>query len=381
MPWKEITMDRQREDFINRLLEANMTFSDVCSEFGISRKVGYKWWFRFQENGLQGLVDQSRAPKNCPHRITDEMVQRIVELRQQYQQWGPKKIRAELGRLIGQENTPSESSIGTILQEHGLSRPRKLRRHVAATAPLADCNNVNVVWMYDFKGWIRTEDGKIFEPLTITDAQSRYLLTCESMRRKTSDAVWAVLERTFHQYGLPLRMRSDNGPPFATTGVGRLSRLAIKLIKAGVTPEWIRPGKPQDNGRHERFHLTLKNEIGSPPARTLTSQEHLMRKFHYYFNHQRPHEALGQVTPASVYTPSIRIWDGHLRSPEYPEPYAVRKVMQCGCIKVLGSKYFLSESLYQEPVGLKEIDNGVFQVWYGPISLGTIDLRKGFQRT
>jgi hypothetical protein len=177
---------------------------------------------------------------------------------------------------------------------------------------------------------------------------------------------------------LPLKVRSDNGPPFATPGAGRLSTLSIRLIKAGVIPEWITAGKPQENGRHERFHLTLKNETASPPAATLKRQEGVFRRFQEYYNNERPHEALGQKTPASLYKPSVRVWDGKLRAPEYQENQIVRKIMKCGCIGWHGKNIFISETLYGEYIGIVEQEDGYFQLSYGPIVLGWIDLNKKF---
>lgn len=271
-------------------------------------------------------------------------------------------------------------SIGRILKENQLSSPRKYRRHVAQTAPLQDCFEPNDVWMYDFKGWFLTRDGDKCEPLTITDGASRYLIRCEHMKRKRTKDVWQILEEAFLEYGLPKRIRSDNGTPFATTGVGRLSPLAIKLIKVKIIPEWIAPGCPQENGRHERFHLTLKNETASPPALNLDLQILKMHQFLNYYNHRRPHEAINQVTPATVYKPSNRIWDGKYESPEYGSEYEVRRVDKGGLISWHGKKFFLSESLWKEPVGIKEGNVGIMEVSYGPILLGKIDLNKGFKR-
>ena len=235
--------------------------------------------------------------------------------------------------------------------------------------------------MYDFKGWFNTGDGSKCEPLTITDGFSRYLLACEHMKRKREQDVWAVLESSFLEFGLPNKLRSDNGPSFASLAVGRLSGLAIKLIKIGVKPEWIEPGCPQQNGRHERFHLTLKMETAMPPAMTVSLQQEKFNQFKKYYNCKRPHEAIDQKTPISVYRSSQRVWDGKFRSPEYSDEYEVRKVVGNGRINWKGTDFFLSEMLAREYVGIKEIDVGLMGVYYGPILLGRIDLNKGFKRS
>ena len=248
------------------------------------------------------------------------------------------------------------------------------------TAPLRECLAPNDVWMYDFKGWFKTADGAKCEPLTVTDGFSRFLFECKHMARKRSSDVWNVLEKIFFEYGLPIKIRSDNGPPFASLGVGRLSPLSIKLIKAGVIPEWIEPGCPEQNGRHERFHLTLKDETASPPALTLNLQQEKFDQFKNYYNNRRYHEALRQKTPATAYKASSRTWNGKLKSPEYSSDYEVRKVGASGSITWRGKAFFISESLIGDYIGLKEVEVGVMNTHYGPIILGRIDLNKGFKR-
>jgi putative transposase len=381
MPWRNMSTEEERLEFIHKAIShKTITFEKLCIEHNISTKTGYKWLNRFYENGEEGLKELTRAHKSYPSKITDEVKSCILELKEKWLTWGPKKIRAEFIEIYSNLPVPSERSISNIFYEFNLVRPRHLRRHVARTEPLKECKAPNHTWQYDFKGWFKTEDGSKCEPLTITDGFSRYLIECRHLDRKRSIDVWKVLESCFHEYGLPERMRSDNGPPFASLSVGRLSNLSIKLIKAGVTPEWIEPGCPQQNGRHERFHQTLKNETAKPPAKTLSLQQEKFKQFKNYYNFQRPHEALQQKKPASIYITSPRIWDGRLRSPEYSNEYEIRKVGKSGNIHWRNSAFFLSEALAYEYVGIKELELNVMGVYYGPICLGKIDLNKGFKR-
>ncbi len=381
MVWRNFTVERERLLFIQEALDpsTNSSFKEVCDKFNISRKTGYKWFGRFLIEGNEGLKDKSRAHLSYPNQIQPDIEKIIIAIRKEYPTWGPKKIRA-LMAFNKVEKIPSNGSIGNILKKNHLSKTRHYRRHVARTSPLGDCNNPNDTWMYDFKGYFKTGDGKICEPLTITDGYSRYLIKCVHMNRKRTIDVWEVLKEAFLEYGLPLKIRSDNGPPFATTSVGRLSPLAIKLIKVGITPEWIEPGCPHENGRHERFHLTLKNETASPPAKNLDLQILKMNQFREYYNNIRPHEALNFSTPGSIYTISNRKWDGKLRPPEYSEEHELRKVGKAGNIYWKGGVYFVSESLCGEYVELKQKDVGLMGLYYGQILLGEIDLNKGFKR-
>lgn len=383
MPWRIVSMKEERLIFILEYLnpQRGVPFIDLCKKYNISTKTGYKWVNRFLSGGENNLIDSSRKPLTCPTKISLEVEECIISIRKQYPCWGPKKIRAEMLHYFDHLILPSEGSIGNILKRNELSNRRLYRRHVAKTAPLENCLEPNDIWMYDFKGWFLTGDGKKCEPLTITDGFSRYLLTCEHMARKRGLDVWKILETVFYEVGLPRKIRSDNGPPFASLGVGRLSPLAIKLIKVGVIPEWIEPGCPQENGRHERFHLTLKNETAKPPALTLALQQEKFNQFKNYYNNKRYHEALGQQPPATIYTPSNRSWDGKLRSPEYSTDYEVRKIGKSGSICWKGNNFFISETLYGEYVGLKEVEFGFVDVYYGPILIGQINLNKGFKRS
>lgn len=244
--------------------------------------------------------------------------------------------------------------------------------------PLSPALAANDVWGVDFKGWFRTGDGARCEPLSLSDLSSRYVLRLQALERIDGEQVWPILEAAFFEFGLPRVMRSDNGAPFASTAAGGLSRLGVRLIKAGVVPERIKPGRPQQNGCHERMHLTLKQETASPPAATLRKQQQRFDAFRTTFNEERPHEALGQTPPAQHYDPPPRPYSGRLREPDYADDQTVRRVRSNGEIKWRGQRLFLSEALTSEPVGLCETDEGLFEVRYGPLVLGTIDRNRMF---
>lgn len=284
------------------------------------------------------------------------------------------KVRAYLERDAPKTDWPVASTIGELFDREGLTVKRRLRRRSPpSSVPFAHCEAANDVWCIDFKGWFLTGDGKRCEPLTVTDAHSRYLLRCQALPRTDTDHVWPVLDAAFREFGLPGYMRSDNGSPFASCGAGGLSKLSVKLIKAGVTPERIAPGKPQQNGRHERMHLTLLQDVADPPARSMRAQLERLRDFQRMYNEERPHQALDNATPAERYRPSARQFDGILREPEYGDQ-DVRRVRLNGEIKLDGKFVYVNAALAGEPVGLVESES-CWTVSYGPIMLGTIAYR------
>jgi len=251
MAWRCTRVEDQREYLVKTYISKQATMKELCEECGVSRKTGYKWYQRYCEDGLKGLCDKSRAPQNSFCKYSPEVVSKALELKQKHLKFGPKKIHAILEKKFPNIDWPSPTRLYQIFKEHHLVCSRKLRRRVARTHPLGEVNSSNDVWCVDFKGWFLTGDKTKVEPLTITDGYSRYVIRCIHLERKTFEEVWKTYTDAFNQYGLPLRIRTDNGPPFATTGVGRLSKLAINLVKAGVVPEWIAPGHPEQNGRHE----------------------------------------------------------------------------------------------------------------------------------
>lgn len=353
--------------------EKGLSMTELCRQYEVSRKTAYKWYKRYLELGEKGLQDLSRAPLHPVRIFTDQQIEMAIDLRLKKPYWGPKKILSILSKQYPELNWPSRAWLHEIFKEQHLVTPRKCRRRVPATHPLGEVNDSNDVWMADFKGWFKTCDKTIFEPLTITDGHSRYLIACQHMPKKGSEYVWPIFKMAFEEYGLPNRIRTDNGPPFGSMGIGRLTRLSINIIKAGVTPEWINPGHPEENGRHERFHLTMKQAIANPPAQNLKEQTSRMRAFQEEYNFVRPHESLDMRTPAEIYYQSPRKWDGVLRDPEYDtQREIVRKVCQSGCIWMKQKEYYIGQSLTGEYVGLREISDDEYEVHYGPVTLGKI---------
>jgi transposase InsO family protein len=365
-----------RMRFVTAAEAGDETMAALCRRFGLSRKTGYKWLVRYQEEGIDGLGDRSRAPHEHPQAVSEAIAERCLAVRHAHPTWGPAKVRAWLERRAPAARWPAASTIGTLFDREGLTVKRKLRRRASpSSAPFGGCGHANDVWCIDFKGWFRTGDGARCEPLTLSDAFSRYLLRCQVLARDDTEHVWPVLEAAFREYGLPLRLRSDNGPPFASTGAGGLSRLAVKVIKAGVRPERIAPGKPQQNGRLERLHLTLLQDAASPPAPSLRQQKARLRAFQHVYNTQRPHESLNNATPAEHYAASPRRWDGVLREPEYAAGHEVRRVRPNGAIRRHGTEIYITQALAGEPIGLVEQADGRWLVRYGPVELGVIDHR------
>jgi transposase InsO family protein len=372
MGWTETCAVDERMRFVIAAEKHEESFAALCRGFGVSRRVGYKWLARYREVGVDGLLDHSRAPLHHPHAVADDVAARCLALRRQHPTWGPLKVLAGLRRKSPATQWPAASTIGALFDREGLTVKRKLRRRgPPSSAPFADCEAANEVWCIDFKGWFLTGDGKRCEPLTLTDAYSRYLLRCQALARTDTDHVWPVLDAAFREFGLPHSMRSDNGSPFASCGAGGLSRLSVRLIKAGVKPQRIAPGKPQQNGRHERMHLTLLQDTATPPARSLREQLKRLRDFQRLYNEERPHQALGNATPADHYTSSPRRFDGVLREPEYDAGLKVRRVRHNGEIRWRNDTIYVNQALAGEPVAFEEKDTG-WTVSYGPIVLGTI---------
>jgi putative transposase len=381
MPWHETCVMDERMAFIVDWQREEWRFAALCRRYGVSRKTGYKWIGRFEAGGMDGLKDRSRAARSHPNAIEAVAADAVIAARMAHPSWGPKKIKAWLSMKCPTLGWPAQSTIAELLDRHGLVRHRRKRRRVAPHgAPLCAAVSANDVWGIDFKGWFRTGDGARCEPLSLSDLASRYVLRLQALERIDGEQVWSILQTAFHEFGLPAVMRSDNGPPFASTAAGGLSRLGVRLIKAGVTPERIEPGKPQQNGRHERMHRTLKQETANPPAATLRQQQRRFDTFRQSFNEERPHEALGQTPPAQHYNPPPRPYSGRLREPDYADGQAVRRVRSNGGIKWRGRGLFISEALIGEPVGLHEIDDGIFQISYGPGRAWRDRQRPHFQR-
>jgi transposase InsO family protein len=323
-----------------------------------------------------GLEDQAHDAHGHPNQVAQELEDMILILRGRHTHWGPKKLRAHLQRRMGGIAWPSPSTIGGILHRHGLTVSRKTRRRTPPyTQPLSHCAGANEVWCTDFKGWFRTLDGDRCDPLTITDAFSRYLLRVQALERTDGESVWAVFEALFRENGVPGAIRSDNGSPFATRGIGGLSYLSVRWVRLGIRVERIEPGEPQQNGRHERMHLTLKQETAQPPQRTVRRQQEAFLRFQKEFNDERPHEALGQKCPGELYTHSPRTYPGCLPEVEYPPGMEVRNVKGNGVFNWRGQVVFLGEALSRQRVGLTELSEGCWGVYFCQQALGIVDVR------
>ncbi len=373
MGWMETCAVDERMRFVMAVEQQEEAFAVACRRFGVSRKTGYKWLARYETEGVAGLVERSRAPLNHPQEVSAAIAERCLAVRRVHPTWGPVKVRAWLERRAPEIAWPAASTIAALFDREGLTVKRRLRRRSPpSSAPFAHCGGANDVWCIDFKGWFLTGDGTHCEPLTLSDAHSRYLLRCQALGRTDDDHAWPVVDAAFREFGLPKALRSDNGPPFASRGVGGLSKLSVKVIKAGVVPERIAPGKPQQNGRLERLHLTLLQDTANPPARSLRQQLERFQRFQRLYNEERPHEALGNDTPAEHYTVSARAWDGILREPEYGDEHAVRRVRHNGEIKWQGNTIYIGSALIGEPIGLVEDAARGWTACYGPIVLGVI---------
>jgi putative transposase len=374
MPWQEVCTMDEKMGFIGALVADEDSMSGLCEEYGISRKTGYKWLSRYLEQGPAGLSDRSRAPHVTPWAISQAQAQAIMGVRREHPSWGPKKLRAKLQQRAPGQGWPAPSTMGELLRRAGLSQPRPRRRRSAPNpSPLSTAVTANEVWCIDFKGWFRTGDGARCDPLTVSDAFSRYLLCAQRVGRPGYADCRNQLERVFRDYGLPRAIRSDNGAPFASVGAGGLSRLSVWWVKLGIRPERIEPGKPQQNGRHERMHRTLKAECASPPAKSLAAQQRRFDEFRAEFNHLRPHEALGQTPPAQHYAPSPKAYPNRLADPHYPADFELRRVRSNGEIKWQGELVFIGAALSGEVIGLHETEHGDSELFFGPLPLGVID--------
>ena len=350
------------------------TMTELCAEFGISRQAGYKLLKRFAALQWRAAEEGSRAPWQHPNQTAAELEQQVLQLRCEHTRWGPRKLKRVLERDHPQRRWPAASTMGEMLRRAGLTAPRRPRRSTPPyTDPLQHAVAPNRVWCCDFKGWFRTGDGERIDPLTLTDAHSRYLLRCQAVAKTDTARVQAVLESAFREYGLTDALRTDNGPPFATSAVAGLSRLAIWLMKLGVRPERIQPGHPEQNGRHERMHRTLKQETASPPAANRRAQQRAFDHFRQEYNQQRPHQALGMETPASVYRGSARPMPARVPQPEYDTDLLVRRVHQHGGIAWKHSDVFLSEVLRGEWVGLKPITEQDYLVYFAAFPIALFD--------
>jgi transposase InsO family protein len=374
MPWNVSDVVEQRSGFLDDYDSDAYSMAELCRMYEISRQTGYKLLKRREEDGEAGLRERSRAPHRHPNQTPRWQEDLILELRREHPRWGPKKLRWRLERDYPAMGWPVISTIGDLLHREGLTIARRKRRRTPPyTEPFVAAQRPNLVWCMDFKGHFRTGDGERIDPFTLSDACSRYLLRCQAVDHTNTEQVLAVLEAAFREYGLPDAIRSDNGPPFATRAVAGLSRLSVYLIKLGIVPERIQPGHPEQNGRLERLHRTLKAETASPPAATRRGQQRAFDRFRREYNQERPHEALGQCTPASCYSASVRTYPARVPQPEYDSSVQARRVAVRGQFRWKNHKVFLTESLAGEVVGLEQIDDRYYTVYFAHMAIAIFD--------
>ena len=352
----------------------NHTMTELCQRYEISRETGYVWLRRYREAGVPGLVARSRAAHRHSNQMPEELERMVLELRQAHMTWGPRKLQKILKKNEPGRIWPATSTIGALLKREGLVVVRKKRFRTAPyTQPLAHATNSNRVWCADFKGWFRTTDQERIDPLTISDAHSRYLLRCQAVEKTDTARVQAIFEAAFREYGMPAAIRTDNGPPFASSAVAGLSRLTVWWIKLGIVPERIAAGHPEQNGRHERMHRTLKHEAAQPPAANRRKQQRALDRFREEYNQVRPHEALRMNTPAEVYEPSEKKFPACVSAPDYPESMLVRSVRRHGHFRWKHHDVFLSEVLWSERIGLLPVDERWFTIYFAQYPIARFD--------
>ena len=378
MPWKATRAVDQKIDFLSRL-QSGERMSDLCREYGIARKTGHKLAGRFEQLGAAGLEEQSRAPKVIPHRTPPEVEDLLVAEKRLHQSWGPRKLKDVLEKRLG-HNFPAASTIGEVLKRHGLVEPRRKRRpgQRAQPTPLRQAGRPNELWCIDYKGHFRLGDKSYCYPLTVTDQYSRFLLGCEAMAAIRDEAAREACEDIFRAYGLPAAIRSDNGAPFASTGLAGLTKLSAYWMQLGIELERIRPGEPQDNGRHERMHRTLKRETTRPARTNLLQQQERFDDFVDEYNRERPHEALGMKRPAEIYAPSMRPYPQRLPELEYPTHDDVLTVGKHGYIRLSRAHAYVSTALAGQQVGVRELDDGRWLVSFVSLDLGHVDASRPF---
>jgi putative transposase len=377
MPWRETSPMEQRLEFVREYETELFTMTELAAQYGISRKTGYKWLAQYEAEGALGLCDRSRRPHHSPQATDADVVEALMAVRRRHPRWGAKKLLAVAERRHPGLELPSRSTVCTLLQKHGLVAPRRRRArspHVPA-APLTPITAANQVWTTDFKGEFRTGDGVYCYPLTLRDGFSRFVLRCDGLLSRTLAATQQRFARAFAQYGLPDRIRSDNGLPFASPGLAGLSSLSVWWIRLGIVPERIAAGHPEQNGSHEQFHRVLKAETACPPAPNCAAQQQRFRRFVREYNEERPHEALHDQPPASCYEPARRSLPSRVPPVDYPGHMEVRLVSSNGCVSWKNEPLFLATALAGEYVAFEEIDDGFWTLHFATVALARYDER------
>jgi len=376
MAWKASSVMEEKLRFVFAYERDEESMSELCQQFGISRETGYVWLRRYRRQGAEGLVELNRAPRRHPNQTPLAIEEAVLDLRQAHMRWGPRKLKRILERDQPGRSWPATSTIGEIVSRAGLVVARRTRRRTEPySEPLQHAVESNRVWCADFKGWFKSGDGARIDPLTISDAFSRYLLRCQAVEKTDTERVRAIFEAAFREHGLPQAIRTDNGAPFASKALGGLSRLGVWWIKLGIVPERIQAGHPEQNGRHERMHRTLKQELR--PAQDRRAQQRELDRFRQDYNQVRPHEALRMQTPASVYEPSPRPYPAREPQIEYPDNMLVRTVHSHGHFRWKKHDVFLSEVLWGEPIGLLPINKESLMIYFAHLPLARLHAATG----
>jgi len=373
MPWRETEVVEQRKLFISRLLLGEESFTELCEEFGIPRKTGYKWKNRYEEQGLQGLADMSRRPKNFPQQTPNEIIFEIIRIKQWKEHWGARKIRDYMAEHSSFKMLPHARTIDRYLKSCGYVTPRKQSwQRAFCSEEIIEPKSPNDVWTVDHKGWWKTRDGKRCEPLTVIDRHTRMVLNLSAHKRKTYKDVRSQFTDIFEQYGLPLVLRMDNGTPFASVlGLHRLTRFSLWLLELGIVPNRMNPGSPHQNGSHERFHRDIKRELQAVPAANIPEEQQRFALWRHEYNHLRPHEALNGKTPAKIYQKSERVFNPKVAF-EYPPDFDLRKVSANGDFNWKMSPVRIAKAMAGKYIGLEDCGEPYLNVWFCDFCLGTL---------
>jgi putative transposase len=382
MPWCEMSPMEQRLEFIRECESELFTMTELAAQYGISRKTAYKWLDRYQAAGALGVGDRSRRPHHSPQATGRDLVEALLAQRRHHPRWGPKKLLAVARAQQPDAPWPARSTVAALLKRHGwiTARRRAARPRPASRRVLTPATEPNQVWTTDFKGEFRTGDHAYCYPLTLRDGFSRFVLRCDALLARTVQETQQRFARAFAEYGLPERIRSDNGGPFASPGLGGLSRLSVWWIRLGIRPERIAPGHPEQNGSHEQFHRVLKAETTRPPAPHCAAQQRRFHRFCREYNEERPHEALQNRAPATCYHASRRVLPMRLAPLEYPGHMEVRLVSSGGYIKWFNEPLFVTTALAGEEVALEEVDDGLWTLYFATVALARYDERRSSLR-
>jgi len=374
MPWKGVTVSEQRQRFIEDYLLNFYSISELAERFSISRRTAHKWINRYQQHGQEGYQELSRRPHSCPWQTDKAIAVELVKLRKTHPRWGPRKLLNLMKRRDPKRMLPSVSTAARIIAREGLVKPRRRYRRAHPGCPKTVPQGPNDIWAADYKGQFRLKNREYCFPLTVSDLSSRFILGVDAHHTISFEKTLAHFKTLFREFGLPNRIRTDNGTPFASNALARLSRLSVWFIKLDIYPELIEPGKPQQNGVHERMHRTLKQEATIPPSSNLSAQQRRFDAFREEFNQVRPHGAIGMKRPGEVYQSSRRRMPEKIERYEYPGHYLVRRVSGSGTIRISNNQFFVSNTLRGDYVGAEEVDDGIYDLFFCFYQLGRYHL-------